>query len=149
MPQSRPSSVKNSHSDSSAKSQKFPRSENERPVHDFAGQHQREEEEPALYPHHDRGHRRREGFGPGSYGFEGDSTRRIGATVEDDYSDHYGYGSSFGSGSAHHNQGWVDDGNRDDSPGKSFMIPETRDEAESGRPAPKVSSVFLHDEVCR
>jgi hypothetical protein len=110
--------------------------------------------ERGLYAHHDRGYGRApSGYGPGAYGFEGSGNRRMGATLEDDYSDSYGYGSSFGeSPMAKHGLGWADDRNENQAVGQHFNIEaDPEDVARHRGRGPKGwkrSDPLVHDQVC-
>ena len=110
--------------------------------------------ERSLYAHHDRGYGRApSGYGPGAWGFEGSGMRRISATVEDDYSDSYGYGSSFGeSPMAKHGMGWADEGSDSQSLGQHFNVkpdPETLSNHRGRGPKGwKRSDPLIHDQVC-
>lgn len=109
-------------------------------------------DERSLYAHYDRGYGRRagSGYGPGAYGYEGAGTRRISPTVEDDYSDSYGYGSRFGeSPAAHHGLGWADDRNDSPSVGSRFRIDESRSDHRGKGPKNwHRSDELVHDQVC-
>jgi hypothetical protein len=107
--------------------------------------------ERGLYAHHDRGYGRHAGggYGPGAYGYEGAGTRRLNPTVEDDYSDSYGYGSRFGeSPVAKHGLGWADDRNELPSTGRSFKIEDPGQHRGKGPKNWKRSDELIHDEVC-